>query len=70
MKLDGHVDIFKVSDKDVGDRDTCDTYIHIKMFQPRSRTPDTRNENVLDHTYIVVLTEPTTKEGYICLVIC
>ena len=65
-KLDGHVDGFKITDKDVGDCVTCDTCIQGKIFQQRSRKPDKRAENVLDlvHCDLAGPIEPMTKEGY------
>ena len=65
-KLDGHVDGFKITDKDVGDCETCDTCIQGKMFQQRSRKPDKGAENVLDlvHCDLAGPIEPMTKEGY------
>ena len=66
-KLDGHVDGFKITDEDVGDCETCDTCIQVKMFQQRSRKPDKRAENGLDlvHCDLAGPIEPMTKEGYI-----
>ena len=65
-KLDGHVDGFKITDKDVGDYETCYTCIQGKMFQQRSRKPDKRAENVLDlvHCDLAGPIDPMTKEGY------
>ena len=65
-KLGGHVGGFKITDKDVGVCETCDTCIQGKMFQQRSRKPDKRAENVIDlvHCDLAGHIEPMAKEGY------
>ena len=66
LKLEGHVDGFNITDRNVENCDTCDTCTQGKMVQPRSRKPDKRAENVLDlvHCDLAGPIEPITKEGY------